>query len=85
MRESAALKKSQDRAEGERMKLFCDILKYPFDSVRHAAYAVNEDDAGARAVRMSEAKEHKRFFGTGRRGIDIIYVKPRVVNCGEEI
>ena len=67
------------------MKLFCDILKYPFDGVRHAAYAVNEDDAGARAVRMSEAKEHKRFFGAGRRGIDIIYAKPRVVNCGEEI
>ena len=53
--------------------------------MRHAAYAVNEDDAGARAVRMSEAKEHKRFFGAGRRGMDIIYVKPRVVNCGEEI
>ena len=53
--------------------------------MRHAAYAVNEDDAGARAVRMSEAKEHKRFFGAGRCGIDIIYVKPRVVNCGEEI
>ena len=53
--------------------------------MRHAAYAVNEDDAGARAVRMSEAKEHKLFCGAGRRGINIIYVKLRVVNGGEEI